>query len=385
MNQGPRCTCRGKISASALETARGCLRKWAWTAIAGLPRTSTPAAEEGTRIHAVLEEYLTTGRTDLHSREGRILTPALAYLPRYGEASPEVHWTTLDGQFHGFIDAEAPGRLWDLKTTGNLLYAKTPETLRTDVQALLYAHSHLERHDVPEVRATWVYTRRTPERPSALPVDTTFRRDDVAAAVESIRTDAERLVQLRRDKTDPMGLAPNPEECSRYGGCPYQDHCTDLTPERRRMAFMGIQDQLQKLRGVNPPAPAAANLTIPPGQGPEGFVWIPKADGSGWGIQPQGALPEAPAGHLWEHKTDPGTGPYVIAVPLPPPAPPPADEAPAAKRGPGRPRKVTATEGAAPATGTSDGPSTADGWELVFNGLRMVIDGAEILVVRVTS
>ena len=396
---GPRCTCKGKVSPSAIATARACLRQWGWRYVAGVEDTPNPYAEQGTRLHAALERYYQDPhlppRLDTSSDEGRILLPALAHLPPRGpHVASEVHFTR--GPFHGFKDLEVRGWVFDLKTTSNLMFAKTPEDLRKDPQALIYAWDHLEAHpDLDAVTCRWVYVVRDPKRPRALPVDVTLTRSYVEAEIETLRALAADLLRHREARPHVLDLVPSPIECDRFRGCPHRDRCSDLTPERRIEAFMALQDMLARVGQINPTPPStpAPATNDPPAEAPTGFYWVCPPGGA-WQIFALGTPPPGPIpdGCHWVQELTPKGAVMVLRHPPPPPEPEPEPEpepapapAPApVKRGPGRPRKDAS---AAPSTvAVVEGSDAyAEGVRLLCGGLKTAIDGLEILLLGVRS
>ena len=74
------------------------------------------------------------------------------------------------------------------RTTGQLeaKWAHTPETLLTNVQAVLYAHSEMERWGVDEVTARWVYYLTSGDKRDAWAVEALFTRDHTQAAVAAL-------------------------------------------------------------------------------------------------------------------------------------------------------------------------------------------------------
>jgi hypothetical protein len=145
-----------------------------------------------------------------------------------------VIWTMrLDSVSHytpgAYVQAD------DLKTCGDLKYAKTEDQLLADTQRIVYAAWLGTALDVPFVGAQWTYCRRKP--PKAVPV----------TVVESTAAARMRLHVLTETTVRPMLAAnrhplqdfpkdglevfrTNPREgCGAYGGCPAMDQCLTAT------------------------------------------------------------------------------------------------------------------------------------------------------------
>lgn len=393
----PKCSCVGKISPSAIDTARACLRKWGWRHIAKVPEEPNRFAAAGTQIHAALEAYYSDPhlppRLDTSSDEGRILIPALAHLPPRGpHVRVEGHFSR--GPFHGYKDLEVRGFVLDLKTTSNLLYAKTPEDLRKDPQALIYAWDHLEEHpDLDEVTCRWVYVVRDPKRPRAMPVDATLSRAYTYEAIEEFVSLAGALQRHREAHTDVLDLVPSPVECDRYRGCPHVDRCADITPERKVSAFMALQDILSRVAAVNPPNPNAStpaptstptptSTPAPPGKAPPGFYWA-LPPGGAWQILPDASDPPGPIpdGTEWVRETSAEFGAVALVrhLPAPEPAPEPTPEPTPAKRGPGRPRKDPVAVATTPVV-VDGSDAYEEGVRVLCAGLAEAVRGLELVL-----
>jgi len=225
------------------ETGRyvGCRRKWKYNRLRH-ERVPNPAAEFGTRTHAILEDWIREGRWTPQiaaSKEGRCLAPGLSYFPVPGQGIAErsVYRPMLGVVWSIKIDSTSewiPGQsvlVSDLKTTGNLDYVMTPAQLMTNPQRIVYAAEAGLSLNVPEVRARWVYCRRN--KPKAVPVEVCERTDQ---AVERLRVLTNETVRpMIAANVLPLEAFPRDGlvtgECERYGGCPHKHTCLkDLDP-----------------------------------------------------------------------------------------------------------------------------------------------------------
>ena len=71
-----------RISASAVETFNDCKRKWYYAYNLRIERPSSPEAQVGSKVHDVLDTYLSTGEKpeDPNNRYWRIAEPGLPRL-----------------------------------------------------------------------------------------------------------------------------------------------------------------------------------------------------------------------------------------------------------------------------------------------------------------
>lgn len=273
MSDGPR---QRKYSASQIETFLLCRRKWAIAKIAGIRGQDKPSAALGTATHGELERYLDGGDFDFARKDGagyvaaagvHLLPPPKAPGVRIevpfdfssvrtrfaytGRKDLEIEDTVV---FPG-LEGGVPG-VSDHKTTSNLSWAKTPEALENDVQAMLYAYELAQqRPDASELDLVWTYyqTRggRSAKRVHLRVLPSHAER--MFDAIETITTDmaeyearAEALEGERLDVVNQV-VPPNPGACSAFGGCDHSAICQLTTKERMRalMSKSSILDTLK--------------------------------------------------------------------------------------------------------------------------------------------
>jgi hypothetical protein len=279
------------VSASQISTFDDCQRKWAWRYIAKIETPPHPSAVLGTEVHDTqLAPYLRDGRAFDYTRDsGHIAAAGLAYLPtpqlpglvveRHFEMPSPTH---LFG-YQGYIDLWVPDSemlpglgvynapaVVDFKTTSDLKWAKTPETLATDVQAQLYATWAMFSTGARTVDLVWIYmqtrgahkARRVHLRVNGEQVFEQFKViDRKGLAIHNIRKDADG----KDADTYPLTLPPNPSACNSYGGCPYQHKCNlspsefieSLSPKETIMSANSLLERMKAKRtqvvGINPP------------------------------------------------------------------------------------------------------------------------------------
>lgn len=270
-------------SASQLQLYIDCPRKWAFRYLEKLVTPQHPSAALGQEVHEQqLGPYLLEGRTFDYTREsGYIAAQMVALLPAPQTPDMKVERSFVipspTGKFgyRGFIDLYLPDSVVlpgmtggapavvDFKTTSNIKYAHTEETLATNVQAQLYAMAVAFEDNADVVDLVWTYSKtrkpyraqRTHLRVLAPHVAEQFASiDRVAASVETIRLSAPRA----------LDVPPNLRMCDAYGGCPYRHKCDHAPPVVaggvNQMAFeQKTSSLLARMKKVAAPeVPAAA-------------------------------------------------------------------------------------------------------------------------------
>ena len=235
------------VSPSQIATWRGCQRKWAYSR--QRPRTQNKYAEFGTAMHTELELWLTGQRPpDNTTLPGRTAMAGLKHLPMPGTCAVEQRVDIEYENVHylGYIDAtwyDADARcvnVVDHKSCGSFQYCHTPETLETDPQFLVYGmFGLLEAPDAIMARGLWNYLQRaTPSKPP--------RANPVAAIVSAYRlrerfhemhhAEGKAIAQAAAERLPPEELPRNPNECDRYGGCPFASECWAATEKPPNVA-----------------------------------------------------------------------------------------------------------------------------------------------------
>jgi PD-(D/E)XK nuclease superfamily protein len=341
---------RLRLSASQVQTFVNCQRAWAWKYVEGVEEPSSPAAEKGKQVHAVLEQYLTGGQIDFTTEIGYIAASGLQHLPQPGtwvDVEDRKVWVPAPGllveqEFHfvgpsghsylGYKDLETDDDVYDHKTTSDLRWQKTEEELRIDIQATLYAVDHFRKHpDKNEVKLHWVYYQTKNAKKSAV-TRLRVQQDETWQRFLEIEKIADQMAVAATKQ--PLELPPSINHCSAYGGCPHQGRC-NLSPFDRMRSHVEQNKllaslSLKKANGaaaVPPPAalaappPVAAPAAVPANQ----LLARMRAAGAPAAMTPAAAPPvptEVPA----------ATGPAINPPEYQPPpiAPPPATPPPAA-------------------------------------------------------
>lgn len=237
-------------SPSQLKTFRSCPRKWWWEKVAGISQPSTLAQEEGTRIHAMLEDYLLTGRQPTGPL-GQVALAGVPYLPPPPVPRQCVEagfvWRRPDWpvQMLGFIDLIEPGqgRVVDHKTTSDFRYAKGEDELRTDAQSVIYTGvgpavlqggPQLSMGDktltlvspaqFPPAVFRHIYYRRGAKGPASMMAEVRMDTTDITEGLVNITRTMQAMAACALTD-DPNRVDFNPAECGAYGGCFYASHC----------------------------------------------------------------------------------------------------------------------------------------------------------------
>ncbi len=346
------------FSASRTATYINCHRKFGWQYIAGYPDLGNFDTELGTQVHAVLEDIGKTGRLpDLMSEVESIAAEALPYVqPMFGPETKFEGEIRLQGRhaWVGFVDVRPfPGQKVDYKTTSDFKWAKTPESLLTDPQAMLYAEHEFRAHAwLEKVDLLWLYLRkRKPYGAKAVEVSVT--RPHAAAAFEALESYADEMQAAANSAPeDPVTrhkyvlelLKPNFDHCSAYRGCPHRARCPDsplFSPNNHgkggTMDLLGRLQQMANMTGTAPPA-AAPPAPAPAGANPLASLLPGPNFGLGQGNpHPMSARSDMPANDV------PAAPAATVAINPP-------------KRGPGRPRKAPAAPAADAAPTTPAAP-----------------------------
>jgi hypothetical protein len=167
------------------------------------------------------------------SREGKCLFPALVHFPPPGQAIAEqevrtdmlgIHWWIKIDSLSHYVQGHSVV-VADLKTTGDLKYAKSPETLQEDAQRIAYAYWAVTTLDVEWCETKWVYARRKP--PKSVTVSVIEHRDAITERFSRmVETDVRPMVAAN---ATPLADLPRDGaengECRAYGGCPHREEC----------------------------------------------------------------------------------------------------------------------------------------------------------------
>jgi hypothetical protein len=247
-------------------------------------------AQRGLDLHDVAEQFLKRGTMPPETEAGQVFRAGLPFLPTPGRGTCEGafeffpenepfsfvgridwHGTFLDGGIYTLLDHKST-------SSQTFEWTKDEATLRTDVQAMLYAAYLMQAKDLDVLRGRWLSYRWTPERPKAVPVDFTVDLPHVVEQFEKIKEIAREMAFRRGQHVKAEELPYDATSCGVFGGCPYQDRCALTGAERLRAHMAGqmslkekmalrAQQQPQVNPGATSPsapaAPALVQATLP--------------------------------------------------------------------------------------------------------------------------
>lgn len=328
------------VSPSQVETFRLCERKWAFAKLDRIELPPNKYAQRGGDTHAVLEKWQKDGtRIDFDTDIGKIVAPGLRFLPVPGSHLVEswFKFRTSVATYHGIKDLRSrpsPVRvIWDHKTTTNLKWMKTPEKLRRDPQANIYAVSEIEDakdngEHVERVEQNWVYYLTDPEKPRARKVqlhvlpDRSSRVpprpkdvladhfgvmyfDELYERFAEIEQTASKILNYRRlhESGQIRGGADVPydvEGCDAFGGCPYRGTACVLTVSERIIGMEAKQSLAEKMQQALKGQASGSTSSVKPSEGAkaaaavikEGAAAPPPADARQTSLLPEINPPE---------------------------------------------------------------------------------------------
>lgn len=245
------------ISPSALETAKSCEARWGWAKLEGIREPESPAQALGTSVHAELEAWL------LHATPVRspILLPALQYFPRpmapgMTAEKPfaiKITRTNDDGTresviFVGLKDCEQYDVVFDLKTTSDLAWMKSPEVLEKDIQATVYALVNMQTTGHSRATCRWVYAQ-TKGNPKS---DISETQISMSAAIQTMREFFPLALRMKNavlEKKKALDMQQNVASCGLYNkACFYTKNCA-ITPGQK---FYALNKQERMREGLEP-------------------------------------------------------------------------------------------------------------------------------------
>jgi hypothetical protein len=316
---------------------------------------------KGTSVHGELETYLKHGTkpdvlktVQILGQEflpGKVAASMLPLLPDPPLPYIEHPWEIRTDHvwYGGIIDLFMPPgeylyqatrkvllspRVSDHKTTSDLRYAKTPETLATDPQAILYGKWALDNHDVNGtgiVELNWNYVQVKGSHRTK-PVHTQLTKSHVEEQMRRIDSVAVQMHLAQTQGKKALDLLPNPSACDKYGGCPHRNVRCTLTPHERMVSIMSQHSLKDKLTAGAPLPPAPPTLDA---------LELAKQDG--WAVHPVDAA--------WYYRGQECVKPEDLRVryaPPAPPAPPAVPAPPAPPAVPSLPDPINAPESILP-------------------------------------
>ena len=220
------------FSASEIDTFLTCRKKWAFRYLDGMEEQPSKAAELGKAVHQVLERYLKTKSIKDESIEEKIAAPGLKFLPPNLDPSnieKQIFFGIEGHIFHGYIDFydHVGSQIWlvgDHKTCSTFATALTPDDLKTNVQANVYAQWLFTEKNADTVELRWIYYR-TKSTPDARVIEATLTKEEAARNFKPILETVGEIKKLVEAKTKSKDLERTESACFKYGRCPYYVAC----------------------------------------------------------------------------------------------------------------------------------------------------------------
>lgn len=267
-----------------------CPRKWAWRSIDGVVPEKKPGAALGTKIHAIIEDWLKYRRFDWSKEGAAVAAQIIRHLPPPQVVDPagvEMHVAIMIGgiRFNMTLDLiereRKPPKVYDHKSTSDFCWAVAEDDMTNDVQVTLYAAYGLRETKAEAVEVQWTYGR-TRGPAVAEPRSRVLRGRDIMDRVNKTIESAHEMRELHRTAKSALDVVYNAGACSAFGGCPFTSLC-NLTEQEQMESIMtqgftkaGFIDTMKEraqngAQGVNPPPlghPAPAVSAAPSQYGP---------------------------------------------------------------------------------------------------------------------
>ena len=174
----------------------------------------------------------------------------------------------------------------DHKFTSSVKFAKdTREKALHDIQAAAYVYRYWSlgfdtfhtrwnyvEHPRQNVDGTWTKAK-------VISNWQTFKVEDFVDTIEGMVEDMEHVQKIIDALPHPMDCEPSLSGCDAFGGCPYEDYCTDITPKMRaafhtariRQELRDMSDE--ELRAIGTKKPRGPRIRRP--SGPPGNPSLP--------------------------------------------------------------------------------------------------------------
>ena len=228
------------VSATQVERAEQCMRRWAEAYIFENREPKSPAMERGSQVHKEIEVYLKSGL--LGSTEySPLIVPIVDLVPKPSPGmliERKIEMATYEGgpMWLGYLDLGyclKSGLLCvdDFKTRGNFRNNKKPEALLIDIQLTSYAKFLLEMGpifypgcDVTQVKIGHINIDAA--SPRAVRIETLITRAQIDERFNKSLDTVRKMVEVARSiPVNSKMVAYNADSCDVYGGCFYASSC----------------------------------------------------------------------------------------------------------------------------------------------------------------
>lgn len=188
--------------------------------------------ELGSDVHTVLENYLMGNQIDYETEAGQIASAGLPYLPQHVEKNnieKQILFSENNHIFNGYVDflQQLDNITWligDHKTCSTLSSALSPEDLKKNTQANIYAQWCFKEKKADVVKLKWIYYR-TKSTPQAKLVEIDLTKEEATENFKPILKTVSEIKKIVESKAKSKDLERNESACFKYGRCPYYVAC----------------------------------------------------------------------------------------------------------------------------------------------------------------
>ena len=193
------------LSPSQINTAKRCLRLWAFSYIDKVKLPSSAGQATGTELHSIGENWLSKSIPPKGHGVGAMFLAGIEHLPVPSEDLLIEHGFVFeDGKlrWRGFIDCvdlgTDPVLMLDHKSTSSFRWIKKPIELLVDTQAIIYGKFLCEKHNLTEVEARWVYYK-TKGKPASKKVSVRLSKEAIDFAYLKLNKLGLELLKVKQE------------------------------------------------------------------------------------------------------------------------------------------------------------------------------------------
>ena len=227
-----------KVSASQITNFLICPRLWYFKSVLKEPEPFNEAFKAGNEIHACIEDSFLLlenkePKKEIHPPHAldivrEAFLNGTLYKPQKYLVEHKIDFNVMpDVDMTGFIDLidVTNSKIIDHKSISKLEYAETPETIKKNLQLLIYAYWYINKLNKDKV---WVrhnqLVKNAPE--TSRFVEAQLTSDEVIDYWKSKVLPAIKLMKFYKDANFDKQYVPcDIDGCSKYGGCYVERKC----------------------------------------------------------------------------------------------------------------------------------------------------------------